>query len=394
MNHNTRRNAFQWFLTFPQLGDLRPVDAEHSLELFLDFMLERLPSNTVLMAIVSHEDHAPRKGENDDMEDHGVHIHIVFKLAKKWKCPANMEFFDDLYGKHPNIQTCKRFNAAVVYAGKDGDYATYGIDYEEFCKAVESKKGVKHDTIAKRLISGETVEQLLDHEPGYVLQHNAKIENFIMLLRSLKQTSFRVLVDCVPAAPMPPGEYCANTQVATWIRDTFVTKTNTEKHLYLYGETGIGKSYLVHQLRQFLSIYGIPYDADWFDGFNENRQCAVFEEFNPHYSITHLNTFLDPYEHSLRRRGKTPYVFTGWIPCIFLSNLPPEEVYPKSSKKANGEMTPLFRALCRRLKVVNAAETPIRLNLIEAEAEPEEQEELHMSFSSEDMGDDDLFLED
>lgn len=411
-NRRHRKQAISWFLTFSQMGENRPIDPEMSLELFLEYMRERLPSKPVVGAILCHEDHAEKIDHKGERMHGGVHIHIAFKLQSQWECPADMQFFDDLFGVHPRIETARDWQDVVLYCGRnffmlikfkfrqyfffggknkkniiaaDGDFATENVDVDSIRKAKQSKKGQRHNEIANKIREGITVEQLIDSEPGFVMMNYDKIAKFINLLDTFKHVPLKTLV---AATPQHEGVLPIQ-EIAEWVTDTFITKTNKNMHLYIYGHTGIGKSHFVNQLRQFVKLFPVPYDADWFDNFNSTYQAAVFEEFNAHYTLTFLNSFLDPYQQSIRRRGLPPLIREGFLPCIFLSNCKPEEIYHVSCKARDGQSpNPVFVAFARRIRIVSCGENDIRINLQE-QAEPED---MQADFSSEEM-DDDLFGE-
>jgi len=111
-------NTQTFLLTFPQWeGD---ETLEDLLELLCEFWKEK--DREVIEAIVTIEKHGPKKDEkgHEDGEDPGRHIHTCFKLNKP-AYVSSPDYFDELYGKHGNIQSCRDYRACQIYCCKKGN---------------------------------------------------------------------------------------------------------------------------------------------------------------------------------------------------------------------------------------------------------------------------------
>lgn len=250
---DNRKNAKQWFLTFPQLEDLRPVDAESSLEFFLEYMQQGLPDNKVTKAILCHEDHEEREADPDikDCIHGGVHIHVVFQLERKWKMPSDMLFFDGLFGKHGKYETCRNFHKAIRYVGKEGDYATMNIDYDAVCLALGTRQAYGFHEAANAIYKeGKTLPDLVRDEKSrpFVLNHKRKLDDFIRLCDQIKKDDTPRVpfpgVQDVPDGPRNESHSRGEWQkVVDWINDVFSRPlTGEDVALWISGPSGIGKS--------------------------------------------------------------------------------------------------------------------------------------------------------
>lgn len=93
------------------------------------------------------------------------------------------------------------------------------------------------------------------------------------------------------------------------------------------GPTGIGKSYLLNQLRELFRVYDVPHES-WNDTYQDGiYDLIVMDEFNGQKTITEMNLLTDGYQTPLKRRGTSPYLKTDCLPVILCSNKYPLEVY-------------------------------------------------------------------
>ena len=144
--------------------------------------------NKVEEAIICIEDHGKdqkQKG-HEQGEDPGKHIHMCFKLNKKAKIRRS-DYFDELVGKHGDIQTCRDYKACQIYCNKDGNVITHNVDIEAVIESTKTKKGVKHETVVnfiKKELEQKRIPTLkeVDEKYGaYVIQHENKVQSYIKL---------------------------------------------------------------------------------------------------------------------------------------------------------------------------------------------------------------------
>jgi len=331
MDH--RKQAKRWFITCPQLGDLRPIDADLSLTVFLTWMEEQLPENKVVKAILSHEDHAER-GDIDGGS--GVHIHLAFELERKWKCPSDMEFFDGVYGKHPNIQTCRNFQRVVIYVGKDGDYETFNIDYEAMCRAVSTKTSYNFNAAANQIKEGKTLKDLwLDKESaGFVLHHKRKIEEAIDLNERIKREK---VYPSFVGFPLDHDEEPARARYKRFVNQKMTS--GHHKTLWVNGITHTGKSTLLlgnpnapllDNLTNYFKCYRWITSEDKQSSDILDSDYIVVDEFKGQIYIGELIQLLDQFEgYKVAIKGFSAVPLRKRLPVFITAQNTPEFTFHK-----------------------------------------------------------------
>ena len=111
----TRNPIKNWFLTFPQCGDLSPTDVR-------DYIMT---IDTVKEYVIATELH----------EDGGRHLHCYFKFVHGVSHRRAMTDFD-VNGHHGNYQPTKSCGNVICYCIKEGDYIS-NFDVEKY----KQKKG-------------------------------------------------------------------------------------------------------------------------------------------------------------------------------------------------------------------------------------------------------------
>ena len=132
----------------------------------------------LIEAIVCKEAH--KKGE--DGEEMGVHFHIACKLDRAVNV-INPNYFDELTGKHGDYRSCKNWNNALVYCAKTGpsNYVTFpeDLDVKAIENAVKGKKDTTFIRFANKIQAGETIKEINEENPGFVMQHSKKILEYL-----------------------------------------------------------------------------------------------------------------------------------------------------------------------------------------------------------------------
>lgn len=320
----SRKKALTWFLTFPQLGEDRPDTPQESLERFKLFWATRCPRNPLREAIVGHEDHEPR--EEDGNEDHGVHVHLVFKVTTRWNCPSDMRFFDDLFnGHHPNIQTCRDFQKSVRYSGKDGDYATFNLDYDAICKALDNKKGYSWNCAAKALNEGKTLDEVNNEAPGFLARNKRALDYYVEYLEEK-----RVRTD--PRPQFPGFEDVEDEdwqEVVNWANKNFLEpRAPRQPQLWLWSETpGLGKSFPWDFLMpQYFRQY------EWVRGEKQSKELMLcdyifFDDFSGFVTVQQLKRILQGYGFTQDLKYGGICKFRKNVPVVITCNRDPKSVF-------------------------------------------------------------------
>ena len=123
-----------------------------------------------------------------------------------------------------------------------------------------------------------------------------------------------------------------------------VRRTEPKECIWIYGESGIGKSEHVFDKVGDDSLYLYPYDNNgWWDMYS-GQNCIFFDDFRGQIQFSDLLRLTDPRWNTFqaRRRGKAPLpVMANRI--YITSVLPPWEVYRNLS--VNDSMAQLFRRM-------------------------------------------------
>ena len=210
-----RMNGKNFILTFPQCDVKKEVAAER---------LEQKWKDELKGYIVCEEKHA-------DGSPH-LHVFLTFDKRKNFK---DKNCFDFIGGKHGDYKVCKSVAGSVKYVTKDGNYIAKGVDVESY-----KKKGDKiSDRIAKSIHEGKSVASLAEEEPGYVMIHKRKIEEYeawVKCEKAKKQKLERV-------APSLDGLTDTNLQIAKWICSNIrQPRAFKAPQLYIHGPRNLGKT--------------------------------------------------------------------------------------------------------------------------------------------------------
>lgn len=204
------------------------------------------------------------------------------------------------------------------------DYLAQGVDVQSFIRALDSKQSVKSTLIAKSLLDGASVDQIVQEEPGFFMMHKRKIEEFALWVTNKKRR-----LNLLPwtVIPMQTGLTFQDSSMASWLNaNVKVPRVFKQKQLYIYGPTNMGKTTLINNLRKYLSVYLIPRE-DFYDLYEDDMyDLAVLDEFNATKSYTWMNLWLQGSEMNLRKKG-CQALKTQNIPTIVLSNKSLEECY-------------------------------------------------------------------
>jgi len=336
-------NSKTFLLTFPQWEGTDTL--EELKETLFKFWEDK--GKKVEEAIICIEDHGPVEDEDIKShptdEDPGRHIHMCFKLDKAHTV-RKVDFFDNLGGKHGNIQTCRNYKACQIYCAKEGNYTTHNVDIDAVVKSTKSKKGVKHETVANFILKKpRDVKQVTIKYPGYAIQHLNKVSDFIKLVKTFEDDTIPypgIDEDKIAGLPNP------TLQIIEWLKNNLppAIRPMKQKQLWIYGPSNTGKTTLREDLSKWFNSYHVAIEGgQWWSGFSEESQIAFFEEFNGYKTMTQLKHFLDGSTMSIPIKGeRIPLLKKRNIPCIILSNHSPEEVYRKSISEDFEKLAPVL----------------------------------------------------
>lgn len=312
MSHNKtkkfRISAKNFLVTVPQTG-------EFSLTEKLDFMLTRFNKSDIDILIISKENHK---------DTEGVHSHIFIKYKKKQNIRDSC-YFDFIFKKHSNISSVRSEKKCIQYVIKDGDYEVFGVTKEQIGEFLKSNRG-RFDTVARKIINGMTMEQLLEHEPGFVLNHSRKIKDFMCIVQRANQQK-KILSSWVSLSVLSQEPHVR--QLCSWLNRNLNKQDRCFKapQLYLYGSSNLGKTSLILDLQRFFRIYWMPTGENFHDLYDDaSYDLIAFDEFKGQYPVTEMNRILQGSDTLLRVKG-SQYLKKKNLPIIITSNYSPTSVY-------------------------------------------------------------------
>jgi len=256
-------------------------------------------------------------------QDGQFHLHVAVELAAEFTS-NDAAFADVLCGQHGNYQAMKNMRKCVEYVTKDGDYIAQGIDVASVLK--KKGKSSKFLEATKLISAGKELKDLDAWDPGFVMQHKRKIEEYSVWKKSWKVLESRL--------PWPPTVTVESGSVEEQIVDWLMTNIQKERvlrqpQLYLHGKPGVGKTTMVMNLEKYLKIYYIPKDEDFYNLWEDQKyDLAVLDEFRGQKTIQWMNAWLDGQPNCLRVKGSQVMKMQK-IPTIILSNYWLPDVYTK-----------------------------------------------------------------
>ncbi len=313
----------QFALTYPQNDCLPSVALRNILE------RESVIACGVKYCVVAQEAH----------KDGTPHLHVFLMLSKPFRYTRGEgSTWDFVTGKHGNYQRMKFPANWLVYVTKGREYVKYpdSFDVQAFISSRKKKTSYKHEIIAKKILAGQRdMKDLVANYPGYIIVNQRKVVSFIDLCEDLDQIQMPLLkfpdvvqVGVLSAPQVHVLKWFVRVQTGYW-------KDYHLDHLRIEGPTGIGKTYLMQLLTQYLRMYSVVYETNWWDSFSQDAfDVIVLDEFKSQKKIQLLNRIADGAMVPLPRRGTRPYILKSRVPIVILSNFDWENSYPNVALNA------------------------------------------------------------
>jgi len=317
--------AKKWFLTFPQCSLPRQE--------VLKNLSEKFPP--VEWYVISSEKH----------KDGSPHLHLALSFEKEFSS-RDMRVFDPLCGQHGDYKPMKNQLKCIQYVTKEGEYDSHGIDV----KAVMQKKNGKFEDVAKLIAEGQTMKELFVTHPGFVLNHKRKIEDLQQWMKRNKKEEKKEWVK-FKTEDIRDLNTPSEISIAEWLNKNIKEKRDFKQtQLYIWGPPNMGKTSLINKLSEFLRIYYVPRDEDFYDEYEDGvYDLIVFDEFTNTKKMQFMNQFLDGQSMYLRKKGGQ-IMKSDNLPIIILSNYSLEQNYKKLYEAAK------LGPICARLEVVEVKE--------------------------------------
>jgi len=275
-NPNFRMDAKNFFLTYPQCS----MTKEECLRRLISMM-----AHNITGVIVCQENH----------KDEGTHLHALLLLSKRLHVTSARYF--DLGTVHGNYRVARDVKSSINYIKKDGNYVEWGIVPQGTAKTVRHKESISAE-IVKDLNNGMTYKQLFAKYESFCVLHGKQLQWLVN-----EHTNLQVKLK--PWLGLLELSYEGSwKQVARWINDNVgKQRPHGQKQLFIYGTTGLGKSWMAMQLKNYFNTYWAPNTEVFWDGLTNETELVVFDEFNTTHTITFLNQFLDGTHMNVKVKG-------------------------------------------------------------------------------------------
>lgn len=296
-----------WFCTWPQCS--------MSVDDFLPSLLVNLPP--VKWAVVAQEHH----------EDGSPHLHAAIMLEKFYRSRHYAEF-DAITGKHGDYRPMKSQKGSIEYLQKEdpnplfyGTIPTFGV----------GSRG-KTDEVATMLIDGATVQDVNVVYPGFTLVHKRKMEEYAGWQAGLALKKGKL---SWPGLAEYSGNDPVTQSVCDWLnRNLNGLREFKQSQCWLYGPPDSRKTTLCRKLEEFFSIYWTPNSELFYDGYDDDHDLIVMDEFREGKPCEWLNLWLEGSTMMVRRKGQSPVCKRRNQPVIICSNYQPYELYSDATSLA------------------------------------------------------------
>ena len=146
-----------------------------------------------------------------------------------------------------------------------------------------------------------------------------------------------------------------NNTLAIWLNENIRTQRKfKQQHVWVTGAPGIGKTTFLEALRFSLVTFEPEQSTHYWDGYANNVDVVIFDEYRGGRTIRDLNAFLDGSKQTLTVRYGTVTKVAN-PPVVFCSNYSIDDCYRKSDWIS-------ISAFKLRVKEINFGEVLIRLN--------------------------------
>lgn len=319
--------------------------------LYLTFPKCDTPKETLLNNIVNHFAHDLLTACvcQEQHQDGSNHLHALIRLSKKidYRTP---HYLDALVvpPKHGNYQSCRSWSDVLVYICKDNNYVSHNWDVVVELEKIKRKRKPIFTLIGEQIFKKQkTVYQIAEENPGFFLQHQSKVVAMATYVNNL-QTDFKK--EWWGVRPVDPTHNFGSFLIAEWLmRNMGVERPHKQKQLWIVGKTNMRKTSLCVELEKFFKTFWMPYEDKWCEGYSDEYELCVLDEFSGQKTITFLNNFVEGSPFTIPNKFGSGIKKRKNVPVIVLSNMWPHEVYHKAAEKNKIQ----FTAFKERFEIVD-----------------------------------------
>lgn len=274
--------------------------------------------------------------------DGNTHFHAYLRFSEVFSSRDSRVF--DIDGHHPNVQSCRSPRSWIRYCLKeDPEPLSFGVEL------TQGGSGERlSDLIARRIDSGETLAQIRESNPGFLLLNMRKALEYQSFAA---RTALRgTKLDYGLVQLLRPGNPDSGP-LAEWLTNNLRRERALRtKQLWLHSPPGAGKTSLVMELEKYLMVYWVPMDFDFMEGFDDDYDLIVFDEMKNQKKLTWLNHFIVGSPMVVNVKGGSVHKKKN-PPVIFLSNCHPEVAYPKDTPQRDAFLDRLEIIFCKLVRI-------------------------------------------
>lgn len=220
----------------------------------------------------------------------------------------------------------------------------------------------KASIVAKLLLSGSSLKDVITLDPGYSLQNLIKMRTFVSVSAQLFQSAQQAQW---PSNLLYRGECSLTRRLVEWCNlNIGCRRPLHQKQLYLHGPTSMRKTTFLNIVKFFNNSYCIPTGEDFYDLYQdpEPTLCYIDEyEGKETKPLGWLKQFSQGTEMNLRQKGGQRLKRCNPA-LIILSNYSLEQVYKKALSVYPTCLDPIYK----RFEVVEAVSPIDNQGLVEA----------------------------
>ncbi len=316
-----RLGSKKMFLTFPQNSTTKEIAFKRIQEKY---------SNDLDWVIIAQETH----------QDQSFHLHIGLALKTKLET-RDPKVFDWITNKHGSYEGMKSVKKSVEYFYKqDPEPKVWGID----TKAILQKRNARSDLIARELLDGKPLNELIHDFPGYALTNLTKLTRFEQY--AIRERKRSRITKKIPIYSNVDGT-TETTDIVKWLNVNIRRERSFKsKQLWIYSDPpNLGKTSLIRFLEEHLSVHHLMKWEDFDDNYQDDSyDIIVADEFEGQRKLGWMNELLQGGTMPLRRKGEQ-YIKKNNLPILIASNPSPNSCYKNCSTSRIG-------TLLSRLKVI------------------------------------------
>lgn len=208
------------------------------------------------------------------------------------------------HGTHPRVRyMLGNFEQNTVYCSKESTLIKHG-------KPPAQGERMDLKEIKKKIFSGTSVENIIEEDPMLYHQYGRTMEK---------------------------------------LEDIYLGKrkrTEMTQGIWIYGETGLGKSHEARDMIGDRSSYDVPDDKGWWDGYT-GQDVVILDDFRGEIPFNQLLKMIDKWPFSVPRRNRRPMPFTS-KEVIITSSMHPLQVFEKNNDN--------LEQLYRRVRIIHMTE--------------------------------------